>query len=464
MKKISLVVVALLVISALSYLAWHTWGPSKPENVVLIAIDTLRADHVSCYGYKDKTTPVLDNLASQGVRFAQCTSQAPWTLPSFSTIFTSLYPSQHGAQINHKLRDLSKDAPRRLQGVVTLTKILKDHGLFTQAYASNPFTGYGIDDDFDQFGWIGGSDSDEWAGNAHEITDGGISFLNSNKRKPFFLYLHYNDVHEHHKIVPPPYTEQFTSKDLLEKLDGRTSAPYELIFPHVGFAMYDARVTFCDNEIGRFIDALKEKGLWDKTLIMILSDHGEEYYDHAKEEEQFGFDPRGFYGIGHGQSLYEELLNVVFILSGGQVPQGKVIQGPSRLLDVMPTVLDLMGIQTNVHMEGVSLKSAMETGRIEDRPVFSEGIAYGYDKKAVRFHEWKYIFSFYNNFEELFNLEKDPKEKHNLINEEKERAKFLRKQLVSFMEKGNEESFSQEGEQQIDNDVKKRLQDLGYLN
>ena len=463
MKKL-LLVVALLVVGALSYFGWQTWVRSKTLNVVLIGIDTLRADHVHCYGYNKETTPTLDGLARQGVRFAQCTSQAPWTLPSFSTVFTSLYPSQHGAQINHKLRDLSKTAPRRLQGAVTLTKILKDHGFATHAYASNPFTAYGIDDDFDKFTLMADITIDEWIGNAHQITDAGISFLKSNKEKPFFLYLHYNDPHEHHKIVPPPYTEQFTPKEVLEKMGGRKLAAYEHIFPKVGFAMYDARVSFCDNEIGRFIHNLKDSGMWDKTLVVIISDHGEEYYEHQKEEEQFGFDPRGYYGIGHGQSLYQEMLNVVFILTGGATPKGKVIEGPARLLDVMPTILDITGIKSDAPMEGVSLKSAMETGRIEDRPVFSEAIAYGYDKKAVRFHEWKYIFSFYNNFEELYNLDKDPAEKHNLINEEKDRAKFMRKQLVSFMEKSNEEQFSQEGEQHVDENVKKRLQDLGYLN
>jgi arylsulfatase A-like enzyme len=427
------------------------------KNLVLIGVDTLRADHVSCYGYEKGTTPNIDRLAGEGVRFSRCISQAPWTLPSFAAIFTSRYPSQHGAQINRNLRNLAKNEPRKLKDAVTLTRILRDHGFLAHGYVSNPFTAFGMDSDFNYFTF-------RWGG-AHEITDEGVKFLREHYKKPFFLYLHYNDPHEHHKLVPAPYTNQFIRKEILEDLDSaKMTLTYESIFYHVKHELYDAQISFADSQIGRFLQELKGLGLWNKTLIVLLSDHGEEFYDHEEISKKYGYDPRGIYGFGHGQSLYQELLSVPLILAGGNIPKGKVVGGKARLIDVMPTILDYMGIKTSAPMEGESLKNAVARGEIDERPIYSEGIAYGYEKKAVQFKGWKYIFSFYNEVEEIYNLEKDPQEKQNLIEQEQDQRKFFKKQLAAFLEKGGQDQFADEEEEPIDAEVKKRLKALGYLN
>ena len=455
LKRILVVLLFIVVLGGATFFLWRnspfSFPSKKPSNVVLIGIDTLRADHVSCYGYKKTSTPRLDEAARNGVRFSHVVSQAPWTLPSFSTVFTSLHPSRHGAQINRKLRDLSKHAPSKLEDVTTLTKLLGDDGLITHAFVSNPFTGYGIDRDFDEFEFY-------WNG-AHEITDEGISLVRANKQTPFFLYLHYNDPHEHNKMVPQPYTKQFTPETLLSQLNGTDPKK-----PDFGLQMYDAQISFCDSQIGRFFDELKNLGLWDSTLIVILSDHGEEFQEHKDEHKQHGFDPRGIYGTGHGQSLYGELLDVILIMAGGAVPTGRVIDGDARLIDVMPTILDLMNIKTDITMEGHSLKKAFESGVVEKFPSFSEAIAYGYEKKAVQYNGWKYIISSYNSFEELYNIAQDPFEKFNLIHQEKMMAQSLRKKLDAFIQAGNEDYYQQKGEGEIDEHTKKRLQDLGYLN
>jgi arylsulfatase A-like enzyme len=435
---------------------FHLLSPS-PRNLVLITLDTLRADHVSCYGYEKKTTPYIDELAKEGVRFSRCISQAPWTLPSFSTIFTSLYPSQHGAQINRNLRDLSKNEPRKLKDVVTLTNILTHHGLRAHGYVSNPFAAFGIDSDFNYFTF-------RWGG-AHEITDEGIKFLRENYKKPFFLFLHYNEPHEHHKVVPAPYTQQFVPKQIIDLINSSKIAPeYGSIFRHVKYELYDDQISFADNQIGRFLEGLKGLGLWKKTLIVLLSDHGEEFYDHEEISKKYGFDPRNIYGFGHGQSLYQELLSVPLIMAGGNIPKGKAVEGNAGLIDVMPTILDYMKIEASTPMEGISLRGAVSKGKIEERPIYSESIAYGYEKKALQLNEWKYIFSFYNEMEELYNLKQDPQEKNNLITQEQERKKFFKKQLAAFLDKKSDTRFEDEEEEPISIEVKKKLKELGYLN
>jgi arylsulfatase A-like enzyme len=453
------VVLAILVAAGLTFFPISQWFAPGFKNVVLIAVDTLRADHVSCYGYEKGTTPCIDKLASEGARFSCCVSQAPWTLPSFATVFTSQYPSQHGAQINRNLRNLAKNEPRKLNNAVTLTGILKSQGFWTCGYASNPFTGLGIDSDFDCFIY-------RWGG-AHEISDEGIKFLHGHSKKRFFIYLHYNDPHEHHLLVPAPYTQLFIRKKILNDLaSGKMTLTYESIFPNVKYELYDAQVSFADSQIGRFLEELRSLGLWKRTLIVLLSDHGEEFLDHEEISKKYGFDPRGIYGFGHGQSLYHELLNVPLIMAGGAIPRGKVVEGEARLIDVMPTILDYLKVKTATSMEGVSLKKAVADGRAEDRPIYSESIAYGYEKKAVQFREWKYIFSFYKELEEIYNLKQDPQEKHNLVEQEQDRKKFFRKQLATFLDKGSQKQFAdaEAEEEPIGAEVKKKLQDLGYLN
>ncbi len=428
---------------------------STPVNVVLIGIDTLRADHVGCYGYGQNTTPALDEAARNGVLFKSCTSQAPWTLPSFAGVFTSLYPSQHGAQINRELRNLAVDVPRKLKDVTTLTALLKGKGLLTRGCVSNPFTGYGIDADFNEFTY-------HWNG-ADEVTDAGIAFVKAKRKKPFFLYLHYNDPHEHHLIVPAPFTKRFTPARTYSRLGGLEKFPYEYIRPNFGFDLYDARIAFTDYEVGRFLDSLKSLGLWRKTLVAVISDHGEEFWEHEKEQHDYGYDPRGFFGVGHGHSLYREVVDVVFILTGGGVPRGKTVTDNVRLIDVMPTVLDYLHVKTDTPMEGVSLKRAID-GEAVHLPAYSEGIAYGYEKKSIRLDNWKYIYSAYGQVEELFDLAKDPLEKNNLIETETKQAQAMRELITPFLEKSREESFADEEQEPIDESVRQRLKGLGYLN
>lgn len=449
MKKL----LAAALVCAVAATVWFVW-PRPPRNLLLIGLDTLRPDHTSVYGYEKRTTPRLEDLASSGVRFADATSHAPWTLPSVSSVLTSQYPSQHGAQLSGDRRNLDKEPPHELADAESLFQILKRHGHRTQAFVANAFTGYGIDDHFDEFSYSFAS--------ADFITDAGIEFLRENRRRPFALYLHYNDPHEHHRLVPARYRAQFTDASVLEAFGDLEERNYRRLYDQFGFALYDAQTAFMDDQVGAVLDEIRALGLWDDTVIVVFSDHGEEFWEHKKQHREFGEDPRGIYGLGHGQSLYQELLSAVLLMGGGGLPEGVVVEGPVGHRDIAPTVLDLMELPVGERMTGQSLRPSVATGTASDNEVYSEGIAYGWEKKALRRGDWKFIRSLPGPKEELFDLATDPGETTNLVEHEVERAAAMRARVLEIVE-ATGGSSAQVAAPEISDETRKNLQALGYL-
>ena len=433
-------------------LGWFFWPPPMPPtNLLLIGIDTLRPDHASVYGYDQPTTPRLEALAARGVLFEEATSHAPWTLPSVSTVLTSLYPSQHGARVPGERKDLTDDVPVRLGDVETLARILQRHGKTTQAFVANAFTGYGIDDHFEDFSYAHVS--------ADQISRDGVDFLRATREHPFFLYLHYTDPHEHHRLVPKPHRDRFVDASILETMGDREQADYRYIYDNFGPALYDAQTAFADEQIGVVLDELRQLDLANNTLVVVFSDHGEEFWEHADAHRLYGTDPRGIYGLGHGQSLYQELLSVVFLMAGGNLPEGRVVKGAVGLRDLAPTVLDAMGLPIGDTMEGASLLPAIASGQAE-REVFSESIAYGYEKKALRIGDWKYIVSLPDSVDELYDLSADPGESTNLAEKEPRRTAAMRRRVEEIVQTFPvEETAAAE----ISPETRRNLQALGYL-
>ncbi|MDG2303472.1 MAG: sulfatase [Candidatus Binatia bacterium] len=435
-------------------LGWFFWPPpAPPTNLVLIGIDTLRPDHASVYGYDKPTTPRLEALAARGVLFEEATSHAPWTLPSVSTVLTSLYPSQHGARVPGDLKDLTDDVPVRLGDVETLAQILRRSGKVTQAFVANAFTGYGIDDHFEGFSYAHAS--------ADRISRDGVDFLRANREHPFFLYLHYTDPHEHHRLLPKEHRARFTDASVLEAMGDRDKAGYRYIYDNFGPALYDAQTSFADEQVGVVFDALQQLDLTGRTLVVVFSDHGEEFWEHADAHRRYGEDPRGIYGLGHGQSLYQELLSVVFLMAGGDLPAGQVVKGAVGLRDLAPTVLDVMGLPPGTTMEGTSLVPAITSGQAPEREVFSESIAYGYEKKAIRVGDWKYILSLPDSLDELYDLRADPGETTNLAASDPERTAAMRRRVEEIVAGfAPEEPTEPTG---ISEETRRNLQALGYL-
>jgi arylsulfatase A-like enzyme len=400
-----------------------------PSNVVIIAVDTLRPDHLGCYGYRANTSPNIDTLAGTGVLFENVISPAPWTHPSFGTVFTSLYPSQHNA---------TTVATRMGTSFPTLAGILSGNGFATCAIVNAPTFSpqMRMDRGFQKYDFI-----DPWKERrADEITDTALEWIETHSSERFFIFVHYFDPHLPYS-PPEPYDTLFSpgyqgpmrhSFDLDSLLDwgaiecegarDLSSEQREQIE-----ALYDGEIAFADREIGRLLAGIRAAGLDKTTLVLFLSDHGEEFLDHG--------------GLDHGHSLYDELLRVPLIISlPGTVSEGERRPQFVRLLDVAPTILDFLGIAPARSFEGSSLKPLIfGSGAVQDyehqlltpRVCYSEAMRQSNTTKAITAYPWKLIHDTQTETAMLFNLEDDSGEKRNLLGVEEEHRAALEQMLFS---------------------------------
>lgn len=410
-----------LLLTVLCLLALSCGGDQRPLNVVIIAVDTLRPDHLGCYGYRRDTSPAIDKLADQSALFENAVSQSPWTLPSFGSIFTSLYPSQHGAM---------SAVSKMRESFPTLATILSDRGYATGAIvnASVLKPEYGMNRGFEYY------DPTPLRGRlADGTTRDALAWIDENLDRPFLLFAHYFDPHEPY-APPPPYStryrgaydgpigEEFVLHDHFPQVQGvdfddlkrLSGADWDQIR-----ALYDGEIAFTDSQIGLLLEGLSERGLAENTLVIFLADHGEEFYEHG--------------GFGHGHALYDEVIHVpLMVRLPGSVPEGKRIDRQVRMIDVMPTILDFLDIEIGNHMEGVSLASMLggagkinasepetSAGAIFAADVaYSEGLLHGPERKCVSRGPWKLIYDLSSRGSTVFDRERDPAEMHDIANED----------------------------------------------
>jgi arylsulfatase A-like enzyme len=386
---------------------------TRPLNVVIIAIDTLRADHLGCYGYQRTTSPNIDRLAASGALIENAISQAPWTLPSFGTVFTSLYPTQHGATtVGTRLRT----------SFPTLASILTDKAFAAGAIVNAPVLRpeFGLNRGFDHYDMMPpGIDR-----LADKVTKDALNWIDQRAKDPFFLFVHYFDPHLSYS-PPAPYDtlfdpdyrgpvgrsfnlSYFSSQDvrvIRNEIKSLSSADIDHMI-----ALYDGEIAFTDSAVGAFLDGLEQRNLQERTLIILLSDHGEEFLDHG--------------GLDHGHSLYGELTRVPLIFRlPALIPAGIRINQYVRLLDVAPTILDLLDIPSNCHLEGASYKPLL-TGRgtalhkesqlLPPGACYSEALRRTNTTKSVIIPPWKLIYDAESGDKMLFRLDNDPGEKRNL--------------------------------------------------
>lgn len=397
-------------------------GGPKPLNVIIIAVDTLRADHLGCYGYSRDTSPNIDDLAARGVLCERCISPAPWTLPSFSSVFTSLYPTQHGAETVHStLRE----------SVPTLAGILKDHGYATGAVINAPALkpAYGVNRGFDHYHM-----TPEEGRIADGTTRDALRWLDAIGQEPFLAFVHYFDPHLSYS-PPEPYGKKFT---------GDYESPIGYSFNLEGFSrvrdsmfvqmqqltqadrdrivdLYDGEIAFTDAAIADLLGGLDERGLLENTLIVFLSDHGEEFFEHG--------------GFEHGHSLYQELIHVpLFFCLPGRLPEGVRLSRPVRLIDVAPTILDFLNIEPPPHYEGLSIRQLLEgkgqpqapgNNLLPDGVAYAEALMHGREQKCVMAYPWKLVYEMGTEEEVLFNLGEDPLEMENAAEAEPGRIDYL---------------------------------------
>jgi len=335
---------------------WPALAADAKPNILFVMIDTLRADHVGCYGYPKPTTPNLDRLAASGVRFEQMVAASSWTTPSVMSMFTSLPPSLHG--VTGSDRALVDDA-------TTLATELGRAGYQTVGFTSNPCThskfGYGRGFDlYDDFTVMLSSDLNLFEDFDHEkgilstatsptVNRLALDWLEQKRdpNRPFLLYLLYFDPHADY-APPSPYDRMFDpdyegtedGRGMYERSASGRPPPPERDRAHVR-ALYDGDIRFTDDHLGVVLERMGKLGLIENTLIVVVSDHGEEFWEHG--------------GTLHGHTLYEELVHVVCVLSWpGRLKPGTVFSQQVSHVDLMPSILDAAGLPIPKQCRGES--------------------------------------------------------------------------------------------------------------
>ena len=336
---------------------------TKPRGVILIQADTLRRDHLDMYGYDRETAPTIKRLASEGVRFNNYTVQATWTKVSTPSLMTSLYPSTHGVTDFHHHLPASAN---------TLAESYRSAGYATISFASVLFTGQftNLHQGFEELHEDGSISTPGSSKTAREYVDRLQGWLERHRDAPFFVFLHVFDPHDPYeparpydsKWANPAHKEEHEKqakdvrkfiKDPLRQLFGMPSRD-ELVkagFDPVAYVnhdrdWYDGSIRAMDMEVGRLVQTLARLGLDDSTLLVFLSDHGEEFHDHGQ--------------MFHGQSVYGELTQTPLVMrwpSG--LPKGKVVDEIVQSLDVMPTLLELSGLAIPEGIQGQTLTPLM---------------------------------------------------------------------------------------------------------
>lgn len=466
---------SVFVLIVLLFVIFRETNKSQKPNIVFILIDALRKDHLSCYGYERKTSPYIDTLAKDGLLLENTIAQAPWTGSSVASMFTSKYPSQLGIGVVEppsKMKQLSPSSVTALdEKSVTLAETLKEMGYETIAISGNTFVS-------DRFGMLQGFEKKEICKHetlADRIINIAMNYIKihsdssfEEKQKPFFMYIHFMDLHA--PLNPPhPYDNIYPTLDSAPhiqthsnwgfwKWGKRLDSDKFKIFKSHRFALYDGCLLFIDSQIRRLIDFLKSKELYENTIIVIGADHGEEFWEHAHLEKQIQNDSREYYGIGHGHSLFRELLDVPLIFHGKDIPKGR-IEHLVRNIDITPTLLSRVGAKKHTeNMEGVDIIKNMKKNRLKDIFAFSEDVIYGYEMKSLQNMQYKYIRCRNNEF--LFDKENDPLETMDISSTQPNVVRQFRiilDEVTKQFKPNNKKPVS------LDEKTIKQLRSLGYV-
>jgi arylsulfatase A-like enzyme len=418
-------------------------SPAHP-HVVLVDLDTLRPDRMSCYQYRRPTTPRLDRWVHEhGVLYLDALAPSSWTLPSTASMFTGLAPPQH--RIRSPESKLEANTP-------SLATYLRAAGYETYSFvASSPFfrMGYGFDQGFDL------NDS---SGKIERWTDPLEIIRNRRSERPLFVFLHTYMVHAPYRFDPRFLDD--TEDRGRSRFEGEAITYQNCITPysdgkldlsdadkHYITALYDAGVARMDEVAGRFLEQLEEALDGQPALAFVTADHGEEFWEHQ--------------GMGHGHSLHNELLRVPLLVRFPEPRDDPVSKDPVTLLDIVPTVLDYVGLEPSGVMPGTSLRRPISQHRVR---VAEEG-EYHY---SVQIGAWKLIRGAYESPRwkpdrlQLFNLGEDPGELVNKAATEPDRVAELERLWKEFLSNHHFETEAQPSEGLGPEDVKS-LRALGYI-
>lgn len=393
--------------------------------VIVISVDTLRADHLSAYGYKKQETPNFDAFARGGTLFESVDSQIPLTLPSHTTLFTSTYPFENKVEENDEV------VPA---GAVTLASVLRSHGYKTAAFVGSILMDArkGLNQGFDDYDSPFHSSSE--AANPYAagvrrdgawVLRGARQWLSEHHDRPVFVFVHLFDLHAPYSVGP--------------NTEGLPNA-----------AAYDAEIEYVDRLLGQFREALEQGGWWDHSLVVLLSDHGESLDDHGE--------------TSHGYFVYQSTLHVPLMVHWPRATAGYEARcaQPGGLIDVAPTILDFLKIPPPRTFEGASLLPAARGAKDDGRAVYSESMyardAFGWAPlRSLRSGALQYIDA---PKPELYDLRGDPGEARNLVSQDAAQAHDLQARLTALLSRASKRPAAG-----VDSSAASRraLESLGYL-
>lgn len=442
------------------------------KRILLISVDTLRPDFLSCYNPQTGNTPNIDQLAEDGILFRRAISSSPWTLPSMASIMTGLPNAVHTATKPFT------PLPDTLQ---TLAEIMRDNGYMTAAIGDNQFLKpmYNVSQGFREYNFfpkpeqfvgysLGAKIVFTWLfpralldeATTTDLTRFTLDWIESNRDHDFFFWLHYFDPHMPYK-PPQPYLPSIGWILGTEALDEIRSGKFvPNLTEREGIRMlYNGEIHYVDDNIGHIIDALREYNLYDESLIILTSDHGEEFWEHG--------------GFEHGHTLYDEVIHVPLIvklpasLSGTYQRQ---ISTTVSIQCILPTILELCGIAYDDG--GIKEQSLIplwdaKAGKYQIKPVFSSSLIYYEDRESVIFDEKKYIRFLMTDGEELYDLKRDPAEQMSLALS-RFREREIGKDLLEMHRNMAEEikaamDIEETRKVELDEETLKRLRTLGYV-
>jgi arylsulfatase A-like enzyme len=442
-----------------------------PRRVVFVTIDTLRQDSVSAYGSTTRT-PAIDTLAADGVVFENAWSTAPWTLPALASMLSGLAPQVHG---------VVGLTSRLSERVTTLPEALAVHGYRTAALVHNPLLeparnfsqgiGEYVDLHAPSYGesvgarllqklGSAGVPAPDWPTNADQ-TSMAIDWLEANRNESFFLWVHYFDPHAPY-APPREYLPQQIPEGMGVRFEEQTALAKGILVPPPATRqwirnLYDAEARDVDASLGRFIDGLKRLELYDDALIVLTSDHGEEFWEHGSQ--------------GHGQSLHPELLRVPFVVKlPGAAARRRVTPAVSTM-SVMPTVLDLCRIAFKADdFSAPSLAPLMQDAEVTPVPIVSSVVwtAGGLvdERQSVGFDDFRYITAQIPGKEELFDQRADAGEDRSVAGSSPDRVETARRLLTEHMQKARALRTRlqiETSELGLDDETSRRLRTLGYV-
>ena len=456
-KKVRRASVSIVVIVVMLNVCIQVYSSIKrPEgpNIIFITVETLRADHLSCYGYARKTTPAIDSVAKRGVLFSNMFAQRALTWPSLASIMTSSYPVDHGVRDNGQLLSPS---------ILTMAEILKNNG-----YRCGAFLAHGVGANWKGFDCIG-----EALYRDKEITERAIGWLKNNFNKKIFMWMHYWEPHRPYQ-PPEPYDSLFdpdykgSMNGSIEQMDLIALNKTELDADDLNHmvSLYDGSILFVDDQIKRVIETIKELGLEKNSLIIISADHGEDLYQHNCY-------------FNHYASIYDSSLRIPFIIKlQDGIPENKQIDEVVESINIAPTILELARIPVPGHFEGRSLVPLIYSKN--DRGDFKRAYSEWEDKMlSVRTDKYRYIYNpcdyhprkvagatehtYPVEREELYDILEDPGESDNIVSASRDVAEGLMNDLkdwnnFQFWTRGIMEKAKEAPEH-----VKRQLRAVGYL-